>query len=186
MKIQAIKYYESPIGMALITANEGAVVQIETIVKMDNMKPSPYYSEEEFITSDEFGIKHLEGPYEANTQVIKMCQMQLEEYFKGTRKYFDFTYKNIGTPFREKVWKELEKIPYGEIRSYKDIAVAINNEKAVRAVGGANHHNNLWIVVPCHRVIGADGKLTGYGGGVDIKEWLLKHEAKYKQQLARL
>ena len=101
---------------------------------------------------------------------------QLKEYFGGARKSFDLPLEMNGTEFQLKVWNELCNIPYGEIRSYKDIAEKIGNPKAVRAVGGANHKNKLMIIVPCHRVIGADGSLTGYAGGIDAKEKLLKLE----------
>lgn len=103
---------------------------------------------------------------------------QLNEYFDGKRKYFDFEYELIGTHFQKKVWKALTKIPYGQTRSYKDIAIAIGNEKASRAVGMANNKNPITIVVPCHRVIGANGKLVGYFGGLEMKKSLLDLESK--------
>lgn len=117
---------------------------------------------------------------EPDCAILLQCAYELTEYFEGKRQYFTFKYKNIGTPFREKVWSQLEKIPYGETVTYKDIAKAVNNANAVRAVGGANHNNNLWIVVPCHRVIGSNGHLTGYGGGIWRKEWLLNHEKRFR------
>ncbi|MDE6413525.1 MAG: methylated-DNA--[protein]-cysteine S-methyltransferase [Eubacterium sp.] len=104
---------------------------------------------------------------------------QLEEYFSGTRKSFDLPLEMNGTAFQLKVWNELCNIPYGETRSYKDIAEKTGNPKAVRAVGGANNKNKLMIVVPCHRVIGADGSLTGYAGGIEVKKTLLELE-KFK------
>lgn len=103
---------------------------------------------------------------------------QLDEYFGGKRKVFQLPFDLEGTEFRRRVWAELVRIPYGETRSYKDIAYAIGNVKSVRAVGGANHHNPISIIVPCHRVIGANGSLTGYGGDLWRKEWLLAHEKK--------
>ena len=102
---------------------------------------------------------------------------QLNEYFCRTRRTFNLPLEMKGTEFQLKVWNELCNIPYGETRSYKDIAVKIGNPKAVRAVGGANNKNKLMIVVPCHRVIGADGSLTGYAGGIDVKQKLLNLEA---------
>jgi methylated-DNA-[protein]-cysteine S-methyltransferase len=100
----------------------------------------------------------------------------LDEYFKGKRQNFSLELQLEGTDFQKKVWEQLQKIPYGETASYKDVAVAIGNEKAVRAVGGANGMNNIAIIIPCHRVIGADGNLVGFGGGLWRKVWLLNHE----------
>lgn len=101
---------------------------------------------------------------------------QLNEYFKGERKLFEFPFRISGTEFQKKVYRELLKIPYGELRSYKDIAEAIDNPKGARAVGNANNRNRIPIVIPCHRVIGNDGRLVGYAGGLDIKKKLLEIE----------
>lgn len=109
-------------------------------------------------------------------EVIRTCVKQLKEYFRGERNNFTIPYTFEGTDFQQSVWRALEDIPYGETRSYKDIAVSIGNKKAVRAVGSANGKNKLSIVVPCHRVNGANGQLTGYAGGLWRKEWLLRHE----------
>jgi len=103
---------------------------------------------------------------------------QLEEYFAGTRQVFDLPLAAQGTAFQQQVWAALRAIPYGETRSYGEQARSIHNEKAVRAVGLANGKNPIGIIVPCHRVIGADGSLTGYAGGLDRKRWLLSHEAR--------
>ncbi len=111
---------------------------------------------------------------------LKECIKQLDEYFKGTRQIFNLNLYIEGTSFRKKVWKKLQEIPYGETCSYKDIAISIDNVKAVRAVGNANHHNNISIVIPCHRVIGSNSSLTGYAGGLWRKEWLLNHEKHFK------
>jgi methylated-DNA-[protein]-cysteine S-methyltransferase len=113
---------------------------------------------------------------EQETPLIKEAYRQLSEYLKGERKGFDLPLLIKGTTFQQQVWKALLEIPYGETRSYKQIAVAIGNPKAVRAVGMANNRNPLLIVVPCHRVIGADGKLVGYGAGIEKKEFLLRLE----------
>ena len=110
------------------------------------------------------------------TELIKRAKKQLFEYFEGKRKNFDLPLLKEGTPFQISVWSALEKIPYGKTRSYKDIAIAINNPKAVRAVGMANNRNKIAIFIPCHRVIGMDGKLVGYGGGLHIKQFLLELE----------
>ena len=112
------------------------------------------------------------------TELTNIVYEQLTEYFDGKRTTFNFPYVLKGTDFQKKVWKALCDIPYGETRSYKDIAVAINQPTASRAVGNANNKNPLMIVVPCHRVIGANGSLTGYAGGLHIKEALLTIEKK--------
>jgi O-6-methylguanine DNA methyltransferase len=108
---------------------------------------------------------------------------QLEEYFAGTRKEFDVRLELIGTPFQVAVWTALCDVPYGATASYGDIARAIGRPDSVRAVGAANGRNPISIIVPCHRVIGADGSLTGYGWGVERKSWLLEHERDRSGQL---
>ena len=110
------------------------------------------------------------------TDTIKEAHQQLTEYLKGERKTFDLLLNLKGTDFQKQVWMALCDIPYGETRSYKQIAESIGNPKAVRAVGMANNRNPLLIVVPCHRVIGANGKLVGYGAGIEKKEFLLRLE----------
>lgn len=112
------------------------------------------------------------------TPLIKKAASQLFEYLNGKRMKFDLPLLKDGTDFQISVWNELLKIPYGETRSYKDIAIAINNEKAVRAVGMANNRNKIPIFIPCHRVIGSNKKLVGYGGGLEIKEFLLNLEKR--------
>ena len=107
-----------------------------------------------------------------------LAAKQINEYFEGSRQAFDLPLEAQGTEFQKKVWSALKEIPYGETRSYKDIAVMIGSPKAVRAVGGANHNNPFIIVVPCHRVIGKNGSLVGYGGGLDMKISLLDLERK--------
>lgn len=117
-----------------------------------------------------------ENEIEKETELIKKAYTQLEEYLSGKRTEFNIEIEMIGTEFQKKVWKELLNIPYGETRSYKDIAIAIGNGKACRAVGNANNKNPIAIIVPCHRVIGSNGSMTGYAGGLYIKEKLLKIE----------
>lgn len=102
---------------------------------------------------------------------------QLAQFFAGERREFDLVLDPAGTPFQQRVWMALREIPYGETRSYADIANALGSPTATRAVGAANGRNPIGIVVPCHRVIGADGSLTGYAGGVENKRWLLDHES---------
>lgn len=110
------------------------------------------------------------------TPLIAKAAEQFKQYLEGKRKEFDLKLNPQGTPFQKRVWKELLKIPYGETRSYKDIAKAAGNEKACRAVGAANNKNPVAVFIPCHRVIGSDGKLTGYAGGLNLKEKLLNFE----------
>ncbi len=112
----------------------------------------------------------------AETELLKEAAAQLSEYLEGTRKDFTLHLTPQGTPFQQKVWEALRRIPYGETRSYKQIAEEIGNGKASRAVGMANHHNPIMCVIPCHRVIGANGSMVGYAGGVEIKKQLLQLE----------
>jgi len=112
--------------------------------------------------------------------VVENTLSQLDEYFCGKRKSFDLPLNINTTPFRRKVFGSLLNIQYGETASYKQIAEKINNPRAVRAIGGANNKNPIAIIIPCHRVIGADGSLVGYSGGIERKIWLLRHEQKNK------
>ena len=112
------------------------------------------------------------------SELSELAATQLSEYFAGKRKSFDLPLEVLGTEFRKKVWVALTEIPYGETRSYKDIAESIGNPKACRAVGGANNKNPISIIIPCHRVIGAGGSLVGYGGGLEKKTMLLDLERK--------
>lgn len=111
---------------------------------------------------------------------IETCRTQLNEYFQGQRKNFDLSLDLQGTNFQIQTWKSLCEIPYGQTWTYQQQAIFLNNSKATRAVGRTNGLNPISIIVPCHRVIGKSGKLTGYAGGLDIKEFLLNHENKYK------
>lgn len=120
--------------------------------------------------------KDLYDYVEEETILIKETAKQLSEYFNGKRRVFDLPLDLEGTAFQVKVWQELQKIPYGQTRSYKQIAKAINNPKAYRAVGNANNHNRIMIVIPCHRVIGSNNNLVGYAGGLNMKEMLLSLE----------
>jgi methylated-DNA-[protein]-cysteine S-methyltransferase len=110
------------------------------------------------------------------TPLLERAKQQLDEYFAGKRDDFDLPLELAGTDFQRAVWKALTKIPFGQTRSYADIAKAIGKPSAVRAVGAANGANPVAVIVPCHRVIGSDGSLTGYGGGLPRKKWLLAHE----------
>ena len=108
--------------------------------------------------------------------VLRQTIAELEEYFAGERKVFGVSLASRGTEFQHQVWRALKRIPFGETRSYAQLAAEIKNPKAVRAVGLANGKNPISIIVPCHRVIGKNGALTGYAGGLQVKSWLLKHE----------
>ena len=154
-------YYQSPIGILRIEVSEALVHEIYFMDKK-NKKDN---SENHFSKND--------------SKILKSCLLQLDEYFEGKRKDFDFPFLQSGTDFQQKVWNELMNIPYGRTISYLQLSQKIGNAKAIRAVGTANGRNNLPIVVPCHRVIGSNGSLTGYGGGLWRKQWLLEHENKY-------
>ena len=134
--------------------------------------------EQVFLTEEE--IKHYLIEHTELKIDVALCQhvkQQIEEYFLGQRLTFDVPLVIEGTPFRKQVWKALTEIPYGETRSYGELAAYIGKPKACRAVGGANHANNLPILIPCHRVVGATGKLVGFmGKRTDIQELLLTHE----------
>lgn len=120
--------------------------------------------------------RNKEGTENTGTPLLAEAKRQLMEYFDGTRREFDLPLSLHGTPFQLTDWKELCRIPYGETRTYGQIAAAMGKPKACRAVGLANHNNPVSIIVPCHRVIGSDRKLVGYGGGLDVKEALLSLE----------
>jgi methylated-DNA-[protein]-cysteine S-methyltransferase len=146
--------YRSPIGDVVVGATERGVSEL-------NFSDAP-----------------VMGGSKSNA-ILDACLSQLREYFEGARTEFSVPLDLTGTEFQMSVWRALLMIPYGKTSSYGGIAAAIGRPKAVRAVGGANHHNPVSIIVPCHRVIGSDGGLTGYGGGLHRKRWLLDHEAKY-------
>jgi methylated-DNA-[protein]-cysteine S-methyltransferase len=139
------------------------------------------------LVGDEEGLRRVVFPKEKNLLMIQSrwkrkpeffasVKAQLRAYFKGELKQFDLALAPVGTPFQLKVWQALRTIPYGELVSYKTLAEAIGNPKAVRAVGGANGKNPIPIIVPCHRCIGSDGSLTGFGGGLDTKKRLIDLE----------
>ena len=127
------------------------------------------------ITGILFGKQKQSGDF-ILTHLINSAFNQIEEYLEGRRKKFEIKINPKGTDFQKMVWNELLKIPYGETRSYKDIAAGVNNPNGSRAVGMANNKNPIPIIIPCHRVIGSNGKLTGYASGVNIKEKLLRIE----------
>jgi len=123
--------------------------------------------------------------WEPSLLELKPVTEQLESYFLGTLRQFEVPLDPVGSEFQLKVWSALSRIPFGETRTYGEIAREVGQPKAARAVGLANHDNPIAIVVPCHRVIGANGRLTGYGGGLNRKRWLLEHEARHVQPETR-
>lgn len=161
MQEKQTTYYKTPIGIAEIIGDENG---IQSIKVLDNDAVSQE-------------LLNTEIP-----DVLQDCVMQLEEYFKGERASFNLTVNPKGTPFQKKVWKALLDIPYGKTRTYLQQSKFLGDVKAIRAVASANGKNPLWIVIPCHRVIGSDGSLTGYAGGIWRKKWLLAHENPVKQQ----
>ena len=128
------------------------------------------------------GQQPPEGYREGETPLLEEAWAQLERYFTGELRQFSLPLAPAGTPFQQAVWRALEEIPYGETRSYGEIAGQVGRPKASRAVGAANHRNPIPIVIPCHRVIGAGGTLTGYGGGLDRKRLLLDLERQNRPQ----
>jgi methylated-DNA-[protein]-cysteine S-methyltransferase len=155
--MNAFGYFESPIGRLLLTSDGSALTGLY-------MEPSRKARSTEGWTQDV-----MVAPLSAAVR-------QLTEYFAGSRRVFELPLRLQGTDFQRRVWRELTEIPYGETWSYGELAKRIDSPSASRAVGLANGRNPIAILVPCHRVIGADGSLTGYGGGLDRKRWLLAHE----------
>ena len=148
-----VAHYQTPVGIARIISEGGFISSIS-------------------IRDEEFEIKPTDNP------VLQKAIQQLDEYFAGDRKIFDLPVKQKGTTFQQEVWQQLLKIDYGTTISYGQQSKLMNNPLGIRAIAAANGKNNLWIVVPCHRVIGTDGSLTGYAGGLWRKKWLLEHEAR--------
>ena len=140
------------------------------------------------IVGNESGIASVTvlNSEENNTAIIPIeledCAIQLDEYFAGKRKQFNLKLNPQGTDFQKKVWNALKNIPYGKTLSYLELSKQIGDVRAIRPVANANGKNPLWIIIPCHRVIGSNGSLTGYAGGLSRKQWLLEHENPYKQQ----
>lgn len=148
-----IAYYKSPVGTARIKEEDGFISSIS-------------------ILDEDFDIVPVESP------VLIEAIKQLDEYFEGKRKVFDLPLKQHGSAFQQQVWEQLLKIDYGTTISYLQQSKLMNNPLGIRAIASANGKNSLWVVVPCHRVIGSNGSLTGYAGGLWRKQWLLEHEAK--------
>lgn len=150
-------YIETPLGYAKIIGDHNGITSVSILDKSEN-------------TSESIPESLLD------------CVSQLKAYFNNKLKSFDLKLNPEGTDFQKKVWKQLEKIPYGKTISYLDLAKQLGDAKTIRAAASANGKNPIWIIVPCHRVIGTDGSLTGYAGGLYRKQWLLNHETEHKQQ----
>lgn len=150
-------FVNTPLGIAKITGDKNGIASISIL------------NSEEIVS-------------EVIPETLQNCVAQLQEYFESKRKAFSLKLNPKGTAFQKKVWKALLNIPYGTTTSYLKLSQQLGDEKAIRAVASANGKNPLWVVVPCHRVIGSDGSLTGYAGGLHRKQWLLEHESGYKQQ----
>ncbi|MBM7455562.1 methylated-DNA-[protein]-cysteine S-methyltransferase [Oceanisphaera litoralis] len=148
----------SPLGWLSISATTDAITELRFIDEADN-------------------ADNADKNIAPSTPLLQSACRQLAEYFAGKRRHFELPLAPRGTPFQHAVWQALQTIPHGRHRSYKDIALLVGNPNAMRAVGLANGRNPIAIIIPCHRVIGASGKLVGYAGGLARKSWLLQHEA---------
>ncbi|MFD0676765.1 MULTISPECIES: methylated-DNA--[protein]-cysteine S-methyltransferase [unclassified Paenibacillus] len=157
---------ESPIGPLVLGATEKGLCHVEFGRFADVETKLQKWSERWFQTLE----------WQLDMPLLREAMEQLQQYFAGDRTQFELELDLRGTPFQVKVWQALSRIPYGVVCSYKDIGQAVDSVKAVRAVGGANNQNPVPIIVPCHRVIGANGSLVGYGGGLNVKTFLLQHE----------
>ncbi len=160
MKELQTTYYKTPIGTAKISGNDKGIQSITVM-------------EEEFIESKNKSEVSI---------CLQDCCIQLKEYFEGKRTAFNLKLNPQGTAFQKRVWQELLTIPFNKTRTYLEQSKALGDVKAIRAVASANGKNPIWIVIPCHRVIGSDGSLTGYASGIWRKKWLLAHENPVKQQ----
>ncbi|UCE93296.1 MAG: methylated-DNA--[protein]-cysteine S-methyltransferase [Flavobacteriaceae bacterium] len=156
MESYAIAYINTPLGIAKVVRNDEGISEISVI---------------------EEKLPLTEHPSEVLTECIK----QLNEYFEGHRKIFTVRLNPAGTSFQKRVWKELLTIPFGKTSTYMQQTLKLGDKKAIRAVATANGKNPIWVIIPCHRVIGKDGSLTGYAGGLWRKKWLLEHESPIEQ-----
>ena len=143
--------FSSPIGVVRLTEADGSIIRIELTDDADAMHTAP-------------------------TPLLHEATLQILSFLEGKRQQLDFPIRMVGTPFQQRVWQALQQIPYGATRTYGEIASAIGNSRASRAVGMACNKNPLLLIVPCHRVVGANGKLTGFAYGTDAKQWLLELE----------
>ncbi|ADV48936.1 methylated-DNA--[protein]-cysteine S-methyltransferase [Cellulophaga sp. E16_2] len=149
-------YIKTPLGIAKLVGNEEGISEFIVL------------NSEEIVT-------------DVIPEVLEDAVYQINEYFEGKREAFSLDLNPEGTDFQKRVWKALEEIPFGKTTSYLGLSKTLGDTKAIRAVANANGKNPLWIIVPCHRVIGSNGSLTGYAGGLYRKQWLLEHESPFKQ-----
>jgi methylated-DNA-[protein]-cysteine S-methyltransferase len=170
-------HYKTPIGIAEIVGDKNGIQSISVKNEADFSAENQDFSTALRLDS----VRTLEMTKKM-PQCLQDCVQQLDEYFQGTRTSFDLKLNPQGTDFQKQVWQELLNISFGKTRSYMEQTKQIGDPKAIRAVASANGKNPIWIVIPCHRVIGSDGSLTGYAGGVWRKKWLLDHESPVKQQ----
>lgn len=147
-------YFNSPIGQILITRTD---TSIKSVIFLDE--------------PEEVDV--------ATNPIVEKCKIQLDEYFNSDREIFELKLEPVGSEFQMKVWNELLKIPFGKTITYLEQSKRIENAKSIRAVAKANSQNTIGIIIPCHRVIGKDGSLVGYGGGIWRKKWLIEHESKF-------
>ena len=168
--MQETIYYKSPVGILKLTAEGDSLTELF------------------FASTQKNGVKEedIQNFEAASSPVLASTIRQLEEYFAGKRMVFDLPLKQKGTPFQQKVWAALMDIKAGQAISYLTLSKRLGDVKAIRAVGTANGRNNISIIVPCHRVIGSNGTLVGYGGDLWRKQWLLEHEAKYSNGVRSL
>ena len=157
MEFDKVTYYKTPIGTARIVGDDDGISSITVL--------------------DSEGENSTKIP-----KCLEDCVQQLDEYFQKKRKVFNLKLNPKGTDFQKDVWRSLQQIPYGKTKTYLKQSEEMGDPKAIRAIASANGKNPLWIVIPCHRVIGSDGSLTGYSGGLWRKRWLLEHENPPEQQ----
>ena len=168
-----IKFYyasmDSPVGKLVMASDGDAIVSIHIKLNGENIQD---------LTSNSAGL-HLPA-------CLESCKIQLGEYFQGSREQFDLPLSTKGTPFQKRVWAEIQSIPFGQTISYLELARKLGDPKVIRASGTANGKNPIAIIIPCHRVIGSNGDLVGYAGGLSNKKWLLSHESEYAGGISQL
>ncbi|SFR35607.1 methylated-DNA-[protein]-cysteine S-methyltransferase [Robiginitalea myxolifaciens] len=154
-------YVRTPLGMACIQGNQTAI----TSIKLVDAIPDTYETD----------------PSPLNKELLLRAAAELNRYFEGSLQEFTFPMQPQGTTFQQSVWERLQKIPFGKSMSYLELSKDLGDPKAIRAVAAANGKNPIWIAIPCHRIIGSDGSLVGYAGGLHRKKWLLNHESPHRQ-----